>query len=282
MPLHKLIAKLQEKWSDRSKARRACKSKGRRTLELELLEKRDLMAVMAPTIIKVNPPNQGSLVQPTNTSIQNMIVVQYSEAMDVTGGAKAANNAANYALFGPNNTPITGLTVTADPSNPTTTFDVTFPNSQVGGTYTLLVKGDQVFEATDTVALAQPGQLVVANGGPGSSSVSTINAVTGNPLLSAVQTYPMGSGAAVFGGTPTPTAVVVADFNGDGIADLAVANNLSSGSEVDIYQGKAGGGSDLGVPDSRRHLVGLHNGTDCSHRPLPSNPISAWKDRFWF
>ena len=44
MPLRKIIAKLQEKWSGRIASRRAPKLKSIRRLELELLETRDLLA----------------------------------------------------------------------------------------------------------------------------------------------------------------------------------------------------------------------------------------------
>src|SRR5207237_23022 len=126
----------------------------------------------------------------------------------------------NYALFGPGGAviPITNVTADGVLAN---AYDVTYATGQISGAYTLFVKGDKVHEATDTVALAQPGQLVVSSGGAGQGSVSTVNAVTGNQVLNAVQNYPMGLGLAGLGGplpiplntAPTPTGVVLADFN---------------------------------------------------------------------
>ena len=103
--------------------------------------------------------------------------------------------------------------------------------------------------------LANPGQLVVANADTSSNSVTTVNAPDGfNPpptTLGATQTYALGSNPS--GGTPNPVGVVAADFNGDGIADLAIVSNETnvfnpttgvSGNitEVDIYTGNASGG----------------------------------------
>jgi len=96
MPLRKMIAKLQQKWSGRIASRRAPKLKSRRALELELLETRDLLAVsIAPKILAVTPPNGSSVVE---TSSPNVIKVTYSEAMNVA----QATNSANYLVFGPN------------------------------------------------------------------------------------------------------------------------------------------------------------------------------------
>jgi FG-GAP-like repeat len=262
MPLRKMIAKLQEKWSGRTASRRAPRLKSRRRLELELLETRDLMAAtIAPKILSVAPPDGGSLVE---TSAPNVIKVTYSEAMDVS----QASNAANYLLFGPAGAAVPISSVVEEGA--TNTYDVAFGAGSPTGAYTLFVKGDQVHEVTNLLTLAGPGQLVVANSGAGSNTVSTVRApdgfTPGGPTtLGATQTYAMGPNASGFF-SPNPIAVVTADFNGDGNLDLAIVSTsltFTSSSEVDIYTGKASGGFDatparrLPLPNSANTPVGL-------------------------
>ncbi len=262
MKLRSILAALRDKWSSSAAKRRIPTLKVRkRPLELELLESRELLSATAPRILSVTPSDGGKSVQ---TSSPNTIVVQYSEAM-FTGDQVPAN----YALFGPGGAKITISSVTADGTLPDA-YDVTYASGQAGGSYSLFVQGDKVHEVTDTVALAQPGQLVVANGGAGQSTVSTINAVDGTTALDAVQTYPMGQGLATFE-TPTPTAVVVADFNGDGIPDLAVARSSFFGSEVDVYAGKAGGGFNS-TPDA---ILPLATGDDATGALIAFSPTGA-------
>ena len=130
--------------------------------------------------------------------------------------------------------------------NPTT-YDVSFAAGNPAGSYTLFVKGDQV-DAANGLALAAPGQLVVANSGSGSNAVSTVSAPdgfnAGTPTtLGATQTYAIG--ASSNGSTPNPVAAVVADFNNDGIPDLAIVSTLTvgfGGSEIEIYTGNTTGG----------------------------------------
>ncbi len=176
-------------------------------------------------------------------ALTNKIVVQYNEAMFAADQTKS-----NYELFGPGGAAVTITSVTPDATLPDA-YDITYAGGQVGGAYTLFVKGDQVHESTDMVTLTGPGQLAVANSSAGQSTVSTIDATDGSTVLNAVQTYPMGLGLNPFT-PPTPTSVVVADFNGDGIADLAVARTNALGNpEVDVYAGIAGGGFNA-TPDA--------------------------------
>jgi hypothetical protein len=254
MPLRKMIAKLQEKWSGRTASRRAPRLKSRRRLELELLETRDLMAAtIAPKIISVNPPNGGSLVE---TSASNVIKVQYSEAMFAADQVPA-----NYLLFGPTGAPVPTSQLSVTPDAALNTFDVTFNANMPAGAYTLFVKGDKVHEVTNTLALSNPGQLVVANSGlTGSNSVSTVSAPDGftpgaPTTLGATQTYALGPNLGGFS-APNPVAAVTADFNGDGILDLAIVSqsfSFNSEAEVDIYTGNASGGFSA-TPAARLNL----------------------------
>ena len=98
--------------------------------------------------------------------------MQYNEAMFAADQTKS-----NYELFGPGGAAVTITNVTPDVTLPNA-YDITYAGGQIGGAYTLFVKGDQVHESTDMVTLTGPGQLAVANSGAGQSTLSTINATT--------------------------------------------------------------------------------------------------------
>ena len=107
--------------------------------------------------------------------------------------------------------------------------------------YTLYVRGDQLHDSSDAFTIALPNQIVVANAGTG--DVSTLNAGTPLPasgttpyFYQSVQSYPVW---AETGATPQPVGIVTADFNGDGLLDVAVVNAGSR--EVDVYSGQANG-----------------------------------------
>ncbi len=251
MPLRNMIAKLRAKWSGRVPSRRAPKLKSRQALGLELLESRDLMAVsVAPKIIAIVPPDGGTLVEAAPPT-QNIIKVTYSEAMSADAATKA-----NYLLFDPNGNAVAVQSVTEEGTS--NTYDVAFNSGQPAGAYTLFVEGDQVHAsaAVGGLPLADPGQLVVANSGSGSNAISTVavpDLFNAPPsTLSATQTYAIGLNAGNFF-TPDPAAVTVGDFNGDGFLDVAIASASGTGTEIEIYSGKASGGFDA-TPDQRLTL----------------------------
>jgi hypothetical protein len=95
--------------------------------------------------------------------------------------------------------------------------------------YTLFVRGDQIHDTDgDNLALSQPKQLAVANGGALNVSLVTL---PGDGSLQAITNY------AASGATPKPSAVLLADLNRDRLAELIVAN--SGTNTVDVFQGLA-------------------------------------------
>src|SRR5205085_7722007 len=74
----------------------------------------------------------------------------------------------------------------------------------------------KVFRATDATHLAQPADLIIAN-----SSSNTVSVLLGSENFDGTFTEAPGSPLTV---GAKPSAVVIADFNGDGNLDFAVAN----------------------------------------------------------
>jgi hypothetical protein len=162
-------------------------------------------------------------------------------------------------------TPPTSLTVTATGTAPSTT---TIVSSGVPGNYTL----------TATVT----GSLSAAPAG----SVSFVDTTNANYVLA---TAPLSVGptglSLVNSATPavgvTPTAIVVADFNGDGIPDIAVTDILILGSTpgtVSILLGKGDGTFSTASPvpvgrDPNYMAVG-----DFNHDGKPDLAISNQQD----
>ena len=220
----------------RSKPRGASQPR-RSRLFLEVLEAREVLAVVAPTVIAVSPMNGASNVDTTNGLT---LTVTYSETMTAS-----ATDTGNYALLDSagNKLSLTGATFSS-----TNTANDTV-NLTVGGTplpvdsYTLFVRGDQVKDQNDGLALANPPQLIAANGGRNNVSVMTVNS---DGTLGTTGTYiqdPNGTTAA------NPNAIAFGDFDGDGVADLAVVN--AGTNTINIYQGKdpnQGGGYSI-APD---------------------------------
>jgi hypothetical protein len=235
-----------------------------RPLEVEHLEKRDLFAVaVVPKILSVTTnPAATNPANPPSTA--PTITVQFSEAMD----AKEASTASNYLIFNSSGTQFTGFSVSYPATgNPTNTATLMFTSPLPAGAYTLLMRGDQIFESSDTFALSGPGQVVVANMGqffsntndaaqppvPGPSTVSTIN-VANNGSLNSPTSYPLNVNGVFPTSTPQPSMLVtVADFNGavdqfgNPINDVAIvtsdpADNIN---KLDIYDGLGG---TLGFP----------------------------------
>ena len=110
------------------------------------------------------------------------------------------------------------------------------------------------FRLTDATHLVQPADLVVAN-----STSNTVSVLLGNNdgTFSEAQGSPFSVGA-------QPRAVVVADFNQDGIPDFAVAN--TGDSSISIFQGKGDGtfvqfpGSPFQLPAGQQGPVAMVEG----------------------
>ena len=234
MSLRSLLSTLREKWSGRVPSRRRLTKPLRSRLTLEALEAR-IVPATPPTIVSFTPAN-GSTVGGTATN--PTLSITFSEAMD----AVDVQNTANYTLFNSEGqaVPINTATYTAATDTVTLTYDVVNNVQQIlpADTYSLYIRGDTVHDSTDTYTLANPGQIVVAN--TGTSTVSTLNTSTdpNTNLLNSIQSYPV---TAPLGSAKVavPVGVAVADFNLDGLKDVAVLN--SGTNEIDIYLGTASG-----------------------------------------
>src|SRR5579872_870657 len=153
-------------------------------LQLEMLEERTVPSGV-PTIIKsLTTPADGSNVTTSSPTIQ----VVFSEAMN----AGPATNTSNYLLFGSagNSIPINAVTLTGPDASGHESATLTYNNGAglILDTYTLFVRGDQLTEAVDgqNLALAEPGQFVVANGG--TSNVSVVS-MPGSGTLGSMADY---------------------------------------------------------------------------------------------
>ena len=211
VPARHQTPKRRQRWSG---LRRDC-------LRLECLERRELLAVQAPSIISVTPLDGSS-----TTSGQPPLIVKFSENVI----ASQAQNTANYLLFGTDGRQITINSAMYDSG----TFQVALSYNQGAALtvdqYTLFVRGDQIHDATNDLPLAQSKQLVVANAGAANVSLVT---VPGNGTIQALTNY------ASVGSNPGPTAAAVAQLQNNGFPDLIVAN--SGTNNVEIYQGLAAG-----------------------------------------
>ena len=190
-------------------------------LQVEALEDRMLLT-SAPTVVFVTPADGTTLTTPPTT-----INVEFSE--NVNG----AGIASNFKLF---NSAGTAISFSNDSySNATDTATLTLSNSNLpADTYTLFVNGAAITSVADGLAVSQPGQLVFADVGRG--NVATVS-MPGNGTLGASTNYEAPDASAT---QATPTAVAVADLDGDGLNDLIVASAQTD--QVAIFQGLAGGG----------------------------------------
>src|SRR5215471_10518365 len=89
-----------------------------------------------------------------------------------------------------------------------------------------------IFRVTDATHLVQPADLVVAN-----NTSNTVSVLLGNQNFDG--TFASAAGSPFTVGT-APTAVVVADFNGDGFSDFAVANQGDN--TISVFKGDGLGG----------------------------------------
>lgn len=209
-------------------------------LLVEMLERRELLANDIPTLVSAGIlPVDGS----TTTNGLPTIQVQYSETMSAS-----VLNAKNYVLLGSSGdvVPIDGVSfigIGGAPANSAVELFYNGGNQLVVDTYTLFLRGDQMFDVDDNFAMAQPGQLFVSNSGQ--NSLAVVN-LPGNGTVGAVSNYnlaPVGVQAA------NPYAVTLGDLDGDGITDLIVVN--AGTNQALLFKGHAaadGGGYSL-APD---------------------------------
>ena len=200
---------------------------------LEVLEAPELLTVgVPPAIISVTPPS-GTTAATTMPPIK----VTFNE--DVVG----ANVASNYTIFDAqgNSIPVGAATYTNNGgSGPfVTTLTYNSGSPLPAGSYTVFVHGDGITGQIGGIPLSQPGQVVVANSG--SNDIGTID-MPGNGTLDAASQYGLNG---------IPTAMAVADVNGDFLPDLLVVDSTTN--TVDIYAGRSGGGFDS-KPDQTLNL----------------------------
>ncbi|HVS38128.1 MAG TPA: FG-GAP-like repeat-containing protein, partial [Gemmataceae bacterium] len=195
---------------------------------LEALEER-LAPAVPPKILSFTPAN-GSTVG--STAANPTLSITFSEAMDPVD----AQNTANYSLFNSEGQPVSINAATYVAKTDTVTLSYNGNAILPADTYSLYVRGDVMFEATDTYTLANPGQIVVAN--TGDNTVSTLNASTdpATTELNSAQSYPATAPTGI-AAVATPVSVIVGDFNNDGFKDVALLN--SGTNEIDIYLGQA-------------------------------------------
>lgn len=106
-----------------------------------------------------------------------------------------------------------------------------------------------IFRLTDATHLVQPADLVVANGGS-----NTVSVLLGSENFDGTFTEATGSPFAV--GT-RPSAVIIADLNGDGLLDIAVANETDN--TISTFQGD-GQGNFVPFPKSPFALPAVEKG----------------------
>ena len=201
-------------------------------LRLEELEAREVPA--APFVVSTTPATGGLLGAPPLNTPERIEVV-FSEA--VTG----ATDKNNFKLFASDGTAVTIGAVSYNPGTFTTTINgganLTVNGGQLtAGTYSLFLRGDQIVDVDETLPLARPGELVVANAGRDSLATVSLN----GSGLGALSTVPLpAEGTNNF----LPSAVASGDLNADTLPDLVVA--ASGQNTVNVYLGLASGGFSL-------------------------------------
>jgi Flp pilus assembly secretin CpaC len=121
-----------------------------------------------------------------------------------------------------------------------------------------------IFRVTDATHLVQPADLVIANG-----TSNTVSVLLGSENFDGTFTEAAGSPFTV--GT-SPSAVVIADFDGDGFLDFAVANQGDN--TISVFKGDGQGGftqfpnSPFALPTTEKGPIAMTTGVfDNSGKP---------------
>jgi hypothetical protein len=220
------------------KAEKGVKSRSRQAqLYVERLEKRELLSV--PRIKQVIVDSSTAPAHPT-------LQIIFTENMQtsVPGTQIGVDNPANYLIFDSQGRSVPVNTAAYNPSSFTVTLGYNSGANLTAGSYTLFVHGENLVDTDDSpaIALAPPGQLVVASSG--TQSISTIS-VPGNLNLNAISNYQSPSSTGTGSFTTQPSAVAIAnvynDFGPSGaIPALIVANQADD--TISIFRGLATGG----------------------------------------
>ena len=121
-----------------------------------------------------------------------------------------------------------------------------------------------IFRLTDATHLVQPADLVIAN-----SPSNTVSVLLGSENFDGTFAEDPGSPLTV---GANPSAVVIADFNGDGFLDFAVANQGDN--TISVFRGDGKGGftefprSPFALPSTEKGPIAMTTGTfDSSGKP---------------
>jgi len=121
-----------------------------------------------------------------------------------------------------------------------------------------------IFRLPDATNLVQPADLVIAN-----SASNTVSVLLGSQNFDG--TFAEVSGSPLTVGA-NPSAVVIADFNGDGFLDFAVANQGAN--TISVFEGNGQGGftefpgSPFALPSDQKGPIAMTTGTfDSSGKP---------------
>lgn len=209
-------------------------------LSFDHLEEREMLSGTPPTIVQAGVlPVNGSTTSATPT-----LQIEFSDSM-----TNSALNPDNYVLLGSNGAPVP-ITSVSFVGGTTPVDDEVTLNYNTGNagnvlevdTYTLYVRGNDLFSATTGLAMSQPGQLFAANAGTNNLSIVNIPGTSG---LGATSNY---SVAFTSPTSALPNAVALADINGDGVPDLIVADEGTNQLEIFAGQSAAEGGGYNSTP----------------------------------